>query len=170
MCRALRKCLIGTAGTMILLALSACTSRMNVPINDYSHISVETAPLDREFMVRYHLYGALPGVPVQDRSRRWSAEIKLDTLGTLYSTDESGSPAARRIEEGWEDLWLEGTPSWQTIQQIIAENDHKGDGAPRTPSPTGGSYQLPRSDLYLPIAELPYFSFSTRPEWVAGLL
>jgi len=64
----------------------------------------------------YHRY---EWIPSKDFEKEWSATLEIDVLGTLYESETHHSPAAEKIEFGWDKLWIEGRPSWHTVLQLI---------------------------------------------------
>lgn len=158
--------LVERLAAALALILSGCTGTLKMPINEYSHISVEATPFSSKFEVSYHLYDALPA-PAQ--ARNWTSKIKVDGLGTVYDSQHSGSPAAIRIEQGWERLWEDGSLGWGTIERMLTDTEPY---AGTTPQPTSSKPQpktktkaAPRRSHLLPLAELPLFLFSRSPQW-----
>ena len=152
-------------GAALLLTLSGCTGSLKMPINEYSHVSVETTPFGgSEFLVSYHLYDELPYLAYDDS---WKGKIKLDGLGTFYDTTAIGSPAAKRIESGWESLWEDGRPGWATIGRMITDEDAYGgaERKPKAPKLKPEAIEAQRRTDLLPLAELPIFLFSRQPKW-----
>jgi hypothetical protein len=152
--------------TALALILSGCTGTLKMPINEYSHISVEASPFSSEFEVSYQLYDALPA-PAQ--ARNWTSKIKVEGLGTVYTSEHSGSPAATRIEQGWERLWENGFPNWGTIEHMLTDSDPYAGTAPQPtsskPQPKTKTKLAPRRSHVLTLAELPPFLFSRSPQW-----
>jgi hypothetical protein len=145
-----------------LLFLSGCTGTLKMPINEYSHVRVEATPLSNEFKVSYHLYDALPA---RTEAPDWTGKIKVDGLGTVYATEESGSPAAKRIEHGWESLWADGSPTWATIERLALDTDEVAQNKPTTSTRKPKAIQVPRRTHIMQLAELPFFLFSRAPQW-----
>ena len=147
-----------------LLFLSGCTGTLKMPINEYSHVRFEATPLSNEFNVSYHLYDALPA---RTEAPDWTGKIKVDGLGTVYATEETGSPAAKRIEHGWESLWADGSPTWATIERMVMDNEN-GETAQHQSSTTkrkSKASRAPRRTHIMQLAELPLFLFSRAPQW-----
>lgn len=162
MWRALINRISGAIGTIILLVLGGCTGSLKMPINEYSHVQAEATPLKSQFEVSYHLYEALPHLPQAD----WQAKIKFDVIGTVYDSDEIGSPAARRLEAGWERLWEDGRPDWATIERMITDEtallDTKRE--PKAAEMKSKAY-TPYLGTEAPMAGLHLFIFSSKPGW-----
>ena len=145
-----------------LLFLSGCTGTLKMPINEYSHVRVEATPLSNEFNVSYHLYDALP---TRTEAPDWNGKIKVDGLGTVYASEETGSPAAKRIEHGWESLWADGSPTWATIERLALDTDEVAQNEPTTSTRKPKAIQVPRRTHIMQLAELPLFLFSRAPKW-----
>jgi hypothetical protein len=152
-------------GAALLLTLAGCTGSLKVPVNEYSHVSVEATPFGgSEFMVSYHLYDELPYLAYNNS---WKGKIKIDGLGTFYDTESIGSPAAKRLERGWESLWEDGRPGWATIERMITDTDFYGgtERKPKAPKLKSEALEAQQRTDLLPLAELPLFPFSTPPKW-----
>ena len=151
-------------GAALMLSLAGCTGTLKLPINAYSHVRLEASPLSNEFQVSYHLYDALPA---SAKAPHWSGKIKIDGLGTVYDSKETGSPAAKRLEDGWERLWVDGNPNWGTIERMVLDSQADQAPAQRTTSArrrSQPSHAPPRSHV-MQLDELPPLLFSSAPQW-----
>jgi hypothetical protein len=152
-------------GAVLLLTLSGCTGTLKMPINAYSHIRLEATPLSNEFEVSYHLYDALPALA---DGGNWITKLKVDGLGTVYDSKETGSPAAKRLEDSWERLWVDGRPTWTTVERMVLDSEDGGVAQIQssTTKRTSKTRHAPRRTTHImQLAELPLFLFSRSPQW-----
>jgi len=161
--RAGKRFVLVLLGVTIGVALTGCVGSIKMPINEYSHVSLEATPFETEFMLSYHLYETLPSAAFTDD---WTGKIKFDLLGTVYDSEVSGSPAAKKIERGWESFWIDEQLSWTSVERFIHDEtliDYDSTGeAPRSLSANPDAYN---NKTNLPIAELPFFIFASPTNW-----
>lgn len=111
-----RQFFVSAEGVAFCFVLLGCTGVVHVPLTPYSHIRFEAAPMDEQVTISYHRYEVVESTVYEPS---WRTELKMDALGTLYDSREPYSPAARKLELGWEKLWLEGTPTWSTLVRLL---------------------------------------------------
>jgi hypothetical protein len=149
-------------GAALLITLSGCTGTLKMPINEYSHVSVEATPFKSKFAIAYHLYEALP-YHTQDP---WQAKMQLDGLGTIYDSNQAISPAAKRLEDAWERLWVDGRPDWSAIVRMMREKDSPLNPYSAEPAVVADAeIESLHSPTYLPVAAgLSGFMLSSKPD------
>lgn len=107
-------------GVVAGITLVGCAGTLKVPLSQASHIRLEAVPFEEHIGISYHRYEVLKN-DVHDG--KWSAEVEVEWVGVIYESDSDYSPAAQKLELGWEKLWEDGTPNWHTVVRLLEDKE-----------------------------------------------